>query len=153
MKQAFVIVLCLALGACVVAPRPAGPVDTDLRAKLKQADRALREARLLDAEIFYRDLTQNHPTLPDVWLRLGNIYARQSQNAAAVRVYKEGLRYRRQDGRLWYNLAIVQLKQAVETLEAASRVLPVDGAYRPRIRILHRALLSANAPETDSLEQ
>lgn len=150
MKQALIMILCLALGACAVAPRSADTADTDLRTKLRQADRALREARLLDAEILYRGLAKNHPTLPDVWLRLGNIYVRQSQNAAAVRVYKKGLRYRRQDGRLWYNLAIVQLKQSVETLEAASLMLPPDSTYIPRIRMLHNALLSVSDVPADT---
>lgn len=150
MKWMILAVFCAAIGGCAATPLAPVPGKTDLRAQLDRADRALREARLLDAEILYRNLTREHPALPDVWLRLGNIYARQSQNLAAVRAYKEGLRYRPHDGRIWYNLAVVQLKQAVETLESASAVLPPDAAYLPRIRRLHRTMLSANTSDADA---
>lgn len=121
-----------------VTDTPPLPLGT----QLEKADRALREARLTDAEVLYRRLTKTHPELPDVWLRLGNVYTRQGQLIAAVRIYKEGLKHSHDDARLWYNLAVARVKQAVRTLEAASRTLPPDSHYRPRIRKLHDALLS-----------
>ena len=135
--------LVFALAACAVAPRPTPATGkSQLQDKLERADQALRDARLTDAEILYRQLTESNPELPDVWLRLGNVYTRESQLQAAVRTYKQGLHYGRNDGRLWYNLALARLKQSVDALEASSEVLPADSPYRPRIRALHQALLN-----------
>lgn len=143
MKTALALLLMTLLAGCASTPPPqpaaaAAPVQT----QLQKADRALREARLTDAEVLYRSLIQTHPELPEVWLRLGNVYTRQGQLDAAVRIYNEGLQHSRNDGRLWYNLAIARVKQAVQTLEASSAELPPDSPYRPRIQQLHDALLS-----------
>jgi len=120
-------------------------VNTDntlnLVTRLEEADRALREARLNDAEVMYRELIKSHPQVPEVYLRLGNIYTRQAQLEAAQQTYKEGLRYRPKDARLWNNLALVQLKQATRTLEASNVVLEPDDPYRPRLKRFHEALL------------
>ena len=130
------------LAACGGAPTQEAKA-TDFRKRLESADLALREARLNEAEILYRQLSQSHPQLPDVWLNLGNIYSRQSQLEAAMRAYKQGLRYAANDGRLWYNLSLVELKQSVRTLETASAMLPANSPYLANIEQLHRALLSS----------
>lgn len=137
----------LLLGAC--AGTPAVEKASDFRQKLERADLALREARLDDAEVLYRELSISHPRLADVWLNLGNIYTRQSQVEAAVQTYKQGLRYASEDGRLWYNLSLAELKRSVQTLETASSMVPSDSPYQARIQALHRALLmsaGANRP-------
>lgn len=142
-----IFLLAALLTACAAHPVPAEP-DNDLRRRLERADAALREARLTDAEILYRELSVSHPDMPEIWLRLGNIYARQSQLEAAMRAYKDGMRHNRGDGRLWYNLAVVELKQSIQTLEASSEVLPPDSPYRTRIQQLHDALLSVSGSGT-----
>jgi predicted Zn-dependent protease len=143
MRPARLLLSCMLLCAC--ASHPPEPVAgaRDLRQRLEQADLALREARLDDAEILYRDLSASHPRLPEVWLQLGNIYARQAQLEAAMRAYKEGLQHHREDARLWHNLALIELRQSIRTLETASRVLPADDPQHARIERLHRSLLQA----------
>ncbi|TDU30695.1 tetratricopeptide repeat protein [Panacagrimonas perspica] len=131
--------------ACSSRPQsvPAADERSSLRSKLDRADLALREARLTDAESLYRDLATSHPRLPEVWLQLGNIYARQSQLEAATYSYKQGLRFNPEDGRLWHNLALLELRQSIRTLETASELLPSASPQRTRIEDLHRALLLA----------
>lgn len=142
MKKLILPLCCmLAMGCAAVAPSAQPVADDELRAELQRADRALREARLLDAEVIYRRLAKSNPRLPEVWLRLGNIYVRQAQLEAAVRVYLQGLKYGGDDGRIWYNLAIARLKQSMQTLETAATVLPPDNPYYKRIRQLHASLL------------
>ncbi len=139
-------IACIAAtAACTTGSRIDPPRDdrSSLRSKLDRADLALREARLGDAESLYRDLSITHPRLPDVWLQLGNIYARQSQLEAATYSYKQGLRVTPEDGRLWHNLALLELRQSIRTLETASELLPRGSPQRPRIEDLHRALLLA----------
>lgn len=141
---ALAVASSIALGC---AARPAGNSShggsPPLRTQLERADLALREARLADAEILFRALSVDHPRLPEVWLHLGNIYARQAQLEAASRCYRDGLRHNPEDGRLWHNLALIELRQSIHTLEIASGLLPDKSPHRVRIEALHRALLLA----------
>lgn len=149
------LVACLVLlGACAAQPRDRTDASEEvLRVKIERANDALREARLIDAEVLYRQLSVSHPGLPEVWLQLGNIYTRQAQLQAASRAYRDGLKYAREDGRLWHNLALVELKQAMQTLETASEVLPQDSPYREDIGRFHQNLLSATSSATDKGRQ
>ena len=125
------------------ARTPRDEQQPGLKQQLERADLAMREARLTDAEALYRELAAAHPRLPEIWLQLGNIYARQSQVEAAVHSYKQGLGFTPADGRLWHNLALMELRQSIRTLETASELLPPASPERVRIQELHRALLRA----------
>jgi tetratricopeptide (TPR) repeat protein len=127
------------LAGCVAAGPP--KVNYSLDDQLRRADQAYREARLEDAEPIYRQVTLDHPDLKDVWFRLGNIYTRQNQLEAAVRAYERTIQLDPNEGRAWYNLSLVHLKQAVATLETASQSLPADSPLRPQIAALHDSLL------------
>lgn len=151
MKPIVVLMLALTLiatlGCKTVRPTvPDGPTGSALKQQLARADRAMREARLVDAEALYRDLAASHPGLPEIWLQLGNIYARQSQLEAAIHSYRVGLGFTPDDGRLWHNLALMELKQSINTLETASALLPATSPHHARIQDLHRALLRAGQP-------
>ena len=145
---ALVMTLGAVSAACATRADRSGNNDnaTALRLNLERADLALREARLVDAEVLYRQLAISHPRLPDVWLQLGNIYARQAQLEAAMRSYKDGLEFNTRDGRLWHNLALIELRQSIHTLEIASELLPSDDPQRHQIEQLHRGLMSAGQP-------
>lgn len=149
MKSLYLLIAALLISACSTQPAhlSEAPAKLELRTQLEHADRALREARLVDAEVLYRKLTEAHPRLPDVWLRLGNIYTRQAQLEAAARAYRDGLKHSPEDGRLWHNLALVELKQAIRTLETASQVIPADSPWRAHIEHLHGNLLSGGAQQ------
>lgn len=144
--SSIVSMLAYGLSGCALtssaSPNPSH--DGDLRRHLERADRAYREARLIDAEVLYRELSRTNPAVPDVWLRLGSIYVRQGQLEAADRAYRDGMRVHPQDGRLWFNLALVQLRQSAQTLEVSSEVLPADSPYREPITRLHRAVLDVS---------
>ena len=141
------LTLITAPGCMTVSPTTPGRDSASaLKQQLERADLAMREARLVDAEALYRDLAVAHPRLPEVWLQLGNIYARQSQIEAAMHSYKQGLGFTPGDGRLWHNLALMELRQSIRTLEAASELLPATSPERARLKDLHRALLRAGQP-------
>ena len=149
MKMAYAFLALLMLSGCASTARslPAPADASDVRVQLERADRALREARLVDAEILYRGLSDHHPRLPEVWLQLGNIYTRQGQFIAAMRAYRDGLKHTPEDGRLWHNLALVELKQAIHTLETASQVIPAESPWRGHIEHLHGSLLHGSAQQ------
>ena len=146
------LISLLSAGGCASHPQADGQGEGALRVRLERADLALREARMIDAEVLYRELTETHPRLPEVWLQLGNIYTRQAQLEAAMRTYRGGLRYAQNDGRLWHNLALVELKQALLTLETANEVLPPDNVHAARIQQLHRSLIAAGNAGTERTE-
>ena len=151
MKRHWPILISIALlNACATPvpvrqsiPKPPPPAVTanTLDARLEKADLAFREARLTDAERLYRSIAETHPTLTEVWVRLGNIYTRQDELDAAIRAYEMALRNDRYEGRAWYNLAVVHLKQSIATLEQAGAALPEDSPYRRLIDAQHAALL------------
>lgn len=142
------LALPMVVGACAtpaptraaVAPPPPSAGER-LDARLEKADLAFREARLSDAERLYRSIAEAHPSLTEVWVRLGNIYTRQDELDAAIRAYEMALRNDRYEGRAWYNLSVVHLKQSVATLEQAGTALPADSPYRKLIDAQHSALL------------
>lgn len=138
-RLSILLSVCLLLAGCVAAGNP--KVDYSLDEQLSRADQAYREARLEDAEPIYRQISLSHPELKDVWFRLGNIYTRQIQLDAAVRAYERVIQLDPNDGRAWYNLSLVRVKQATGTLESASQALPADSPFRPRIQALHDSLL------------
>ena len=144
------LICALLLCACASAGSvPSKHAEDPLRARLERASLALREARLIDAEVMYRELSVSNPRLPEVWLQLGNIYTRQAQLEAAMRAYKDGLQYASDDGRLWHNLAVVELRQAMLTLETASQILPADSPHLGAIHSLHDRLLRGADVKTE----
>jgi tetratricopeptide (TPR) repeat protein len=138
MRPAWLMLTAL-LAGCAAEGTPR--IDYTLDEQMQRADQSYREARLEDAEVIYRQITQSHPELKEVWFRLGNIYTRENQLDAAVRAYERTLQLDSNDGRAWYNLSLVHVKQGLSTLETASQTLPADSPLRPRINALHDSLL------------
>ena len=133
------LLLAVLLAGCAAQGAPR--VDYSMDEQMRRADQAYREARLEDAEVIYHQIVLDHPDLKDVWFRLGNIYTRENQLDAAVRAYERTLELDKNDGRAWYNLSLVHVKEALNTLEAASQTVPPDSPLRPRIVELHDSLL------------
>ena len=67
------------------------------------------------AEQDYLYLTRNAAAGAEDWFRLGNIYARTNRAEAAVTAYREALKQDQGNSNVWYNLAVVQLRQATQT--------------------------------------
>lgn len=123
-------------------------INYALDEKLIEANKAYREARLSDAERLYREISEAHPSLVEVWVRLGNIYTRLGQYDAAVRAYETALRYDPDEGRAWYNLSLVYLKKSTVVLEQGQRTVSEDSPYLDDMRTLHRRLVErTNATE------
>jgi len=141
MSRTVFLALFLLLAGCATTPNTT-KVNYSLDEQLQHADAAYREARLDDAERLYREITDAHPDLSDVWFRLGNIYTRQDELDAAVRAYEKVIQLNPNDGRAWYNLSLVHMKRAIATLEVAGQTLPPDSPFRDRIAALHDSLIA-----------
>ncbi|WP_065188331.1 tetratricopeptide repeat protein [Shewanella woodyi] len=104
--------------------------------KLNLANQAYHEARLSDAETLYLAISISNPDYKESWFKLGNIYARQGRLIAAIESFERVLSLDQQDGRAWYNLAIVKLNQSRKVLQQAEQRLPTNSAQLPQIKTL-----------------
>lgn len=112
------------LSACQMSPpSKAAPaaVAADTRAA---AERAYGAGEWPLAETHYRAWVATVPDDAEAWFRLGNIYARTARPDAAVSAYREALARDGTLGKAWFNMGIVQLRQAAESLHAMQAVLP-----------------------------
>ena len=64
------------------------------------------------AEPALLQLTKKFTTDPQVWFKLGNIYARDNRAKDAIHNYQEALIRDPKNPKIWHNLAIVQLREA-----------------------------------------
>ena len=67
------------------------------------------------AEQDYLYLTRNATAGAEDWFRLGNIYAHTNRPDDAIAAYREALKQDQGNTNVWYNLGVVQLRQATKT--------------------------------------
>jgi cytochrome c-type biogenesis protein CcmH/NrfG len=69
----------------------------------------------VESEKHYTVLVKNIPENATHWFRLGNIYARTQRPDAAVSAYREALIRDPKYSKAWYNMGVLQLRQAVNS--------------------------------------
>lgn len=130
----------MALWALLLGGCAHGPAVPDAAGLAARAQTAYQAGRTAEAIADYQILTQNLPTDPLPWFRLGNLYARSGQADAAVHAYREALL---RDPRLapaWHNLGIVRLRQAQAALLETQGLLPASDPLAQDSAALERAL-------------
>ena len=110
--------------------------DLSLVHMLTKANESYHEARLNDAETQFLHITKQYPEYKESWFKLGNIYARQGRLKASIRHYERAIQLDPEDGRAWYNLAIVKINESKKILSEAERVLPEKSGYIKSIKAL-----------------
>lgn len=138
MKLIKAIILCVILTACSAAPQ--SQVDFSFSERFNVAEQAYIEGRLADAETLYLQLTQTNPEYKESWFKLGNIYARQGRYEASIRCYEKVLVLDSQDGKAWFNLAVVKLNQSRQILQQAEQILAPETAELQQIKQLTHSL-------------
>ncbi|MCH1926571.1 tetratricopeptide repeat protein [Shewanella sp. C32] len=139
MKTITLISLCILLTACA-STQNKQQTNISFTEQLKVAEEAYTEARLTDAETQYLQLTLTNPEYKEAWFKLGNIYARQGRYEASIRCYEKVLALDNQDGKAWFNLAVVKLNQSRQTLQQAEQTLAPDTAELKQIKQLTQTL-------------
>lgn len=105
------LVLVLFLSGCnTQTVRESDPV-----AVRDHADAAYRNEDWQTAEQDYFFLTRNASAGAEDWFRLGNIYARTNRPDEAIAAYREALQQDQSNSDVWFNLGMVQLRQATQT--------------------------------------
>lgn len=108
--------LLLATTACTLqqSTRKDEP-DVDIFEIERLAIAAYDIGDMAESEKYYTILVQKIPKEAQHWFRLGNIYARTNRPNAAVSTYRESLIRDPKLVKSWYNMGIVQLKQAANS--------------------------------------
>lgn len=78
------------------------------------------------AERLYIGLARAAPNDPEIWFRLGNLYARADKPDAAAEAYRHSLALNRNDARVWYNLGLIRLRQGWASMIAADHLTRED---------------------------
>ena len=108
------LILVSSLAACQSHPgTAAAPID--LAGTRGLAEQAYAAGDWRAAEPHYRALVGAVPQDADLWFRLGNVYARLEQPDAAVAAYREAIERSAQMGKAWFNMGVVQLRQAANS--------------------------------------
>ena len=79
------------------------------------ADVAYQKGDFATSEKDYLELVKKIPEEPLHWFRLGNIYARTHRPDAAIVAYREAVLRNPQYSKAWYNMGIIQLREAANT--------------------------------------
>jgi cytochrome c-type biogenesis protein CcmH/NrfG len=112
-NRAGIVLLLLLLAACTTQPVVQEQATAqDLFEIEKLAAAAYEGSNWLEGEKHYLVLVEKDPEQSLYWLRLGNIYARTNRPDAAVMAYREALIRDPELTNAWYNMGIIQLKQA-----------------------------------------
>lgn len=111
------MILVLMLAACSAPGIRNNQEDTrtDMFELERQADAAYQKGDLATSEKDYLELVQQIPEEALHWFRLGNIYARTQRPDAAIIAYREAVLRKPPYSKAWYNMGIIQLKQAINT--------------------------------------
>ena len=87
----------------------------DLKVALASGKAAYAAKKWREAERHYAILVKRIPQEPDHWFRLGNIYGRTDRPDLAVAAYREVLVRDSDYAKAWFNMGIVQLRQAANS--------------------------------------
>ncbi|MGR8919409.1 MAG: tetratricopeptide repeat protein [Gammaproteobacteria bacterium] len=107
----------LLLAACSSAPEREDPAAAavDLNAARASADAAYEAGEWREAETHYAALLRAAPQEAGYWFRMGNIYARTERPDQAVQAYREALVRDANNAKAWFNMGVVQLRQAANS--------------------------------------
>lgn len=111
------VFLCVFLSACNLGQvkKDDDQLKIDILETDKLAAQAYERGDLIESEKHYTVLVREVPQEILPWFRLGNIYARTKRPEVAITAYKEALIRDPKYANAWYNMAIVQLKQAASS--------------------------------------
>ncbi len=117
---------CAALSGSSVLPQ-----RSELFQLSNDAQLAYESGEDARAEQLYMALSRQTPNDPEIWFRLGNLYARAHRPDAAADAYQRVLSINGNEPRAWYNLGIIRLRQGWASLIQAYGYSSNDDLIHP----------------------
>ncbi len=128
----FTILVVLFMAGCATV-KQAEPQKADPFNLVELADRAYARSQWLDAEYYYKTITQQVQNDPYAWLRLGNVYLRQQKFESAVHAYHNSLQRNAEQPKAYYNLGTAYMLLARESMQKSQQMLPAHDSAQQLI--------------------
>ncbi len=113
---ALALALALLLSACGSTPHKLGGRSADeIKATASRAEQSYANAEWATAADAYGVLVKEMPQDANLWFRYANALARSDQPDQAVSAYREVLVRDAHYSKAWFNMGIVQLRQAANS--------------------------------------
>ena len=135
-RQLFMLPLCL-LTACASLMDAVDGNSYEMQRSALLAYESGADAR---AEALYQGLARASPNDPEIWLRLGNLYARSNRPDNAADAYLRGLVLAPSDSRMWYNLGIIRQRQAHAAFIQTHQLVTKDDELSAKAEVLIKRL-------------
>ncbi len=130
------------------------PQRSDLFQLSNDAQLAYASGEDARAEQLYMALARQMPNDPEIWFRLGNLYARAHRPDAAADAYQRVLSINGNEPRAWYNLGIVRLRQGWAALIQANSFSAVnDPIYNESDRMIGHLEKTPGLPQVPRNDQ
>lgn len=113
----FSILLILFIAGSTGCASTGGAKGEEAIVLYQKANQYYSQGLFTEAEAEYLKMTKLYPKYYESYLKLGNIYTRTDQLDAAIRVYEIAAKLRPNNEKVWNNLALVRVKQAIKYLE------------------------------------
>lgn len=126
----------LALAGCM----PSYGTSRHLVSLDKAAAQAYRAGHAKRALALYRKILRHDRHDPVLWTRVGNLEAYLNHPQAAVRAYHRAVAGDRNMTEAWYNMGLVEMREAWAAFIAAYATLPVGNPLRKRLARMVKGL-------------
>lgn len=148
MRLLFALLVLGALAGCQRAPprapanAPAKADSFDLETTQERAQAAYGAGDWAAAEPHYVALARAMPQDAELWFRLGNVYARTDKPDLAIAAYRETLVRKPDLGKAWFNMGVVQLRQAANSFNQIGAHVPPGDPSRAQAADAYAAILA-----------
>ncbi len=132
----------LALAGCI----PSYGTSRHLLSLNKRAAQAYRSGQAALALRLYRRILRRDRNDPVLWTRVGNLEAFLNHPTAAVRAYHTAVSLDRNMTEAWYNMGLVEMRQAWASFIAAYATLPAGNPLRKKLARIVKGLAHIARP-------
>ncbi len=141
-QRGLLCALLLALVGCAsMSPKPEGRSADNIKATAARAEESYEKADWATAATAYGVLVEELPQDTQLWFRYANALARSDQPERAVTAYREVLARDAHYAKAWFNMGIVQLRQAANSFSRIDGNISAADPLRAQSEQVHDAIL------------